>query len=174
MTRKSNNPLLNDLDELITEYKLHDGDYRTPVSLRELISSTVQIEWYWYMPSELLGVAVIDGGEAGVTFNKELQEPERSSDYRHAQAHDLGHIVRKHEGMYRHWRRDWISRNYDFGRYLRSRVEKECELISAYLLISYSAIKALKDEGSEYVANLLDVPIHLVELRIWIFNKYGQ
>jgi hypothetical protein len=163
--------MLDALDLVIEKHSLHLGDPRAPIVVDQLLESAILRRWY--LPEPCSAVSVQIGVDASVTLNKDLLEVCRSADDRHAKAHEYGHIHREHQGYQIMWRASW-SRGTPFERYLRTREERECEVISAYLLVSARALYAMRDQDIGYVASMLDVPIHLVALRQEIWAKYHR
>ena len=128
---------------------------------------------YSTLPDPMLAISVQWYGDAGITFNVDLREPSRSHNLRHAQAHEFGHVHRKHRGYFSLLQGGW-ERKGTFDGWLHNRRERECELIAAYLLVPGRALDEMEDFEPEYIAGVLDVPVHLVELRQEIRDRYKR
>ena len=167
--------MLDELDVLIKDRSLHSGDARSPVSVASLVEDAEL--FYWWLPSPVLGLALHVGGEASITFNCELNEPEHSADKRYATAHEAGHILLDHQGWFTVWRartQDEVDKGHGLECLTRNRQERECDLAAAYLLIRRSTLEELRDEEPAYIAAVLDVPEYLVWLRLEIYQRYGR
>lgn len=163
--------LLTKLDLLIAERELHCGEELSPVCVEPLLEEA--IIYYQWLPAPVLGISVQWDGDAGVTFNRELLEPERSDDRRHAYAHEFGHIFLKHRGYFIVWRAE-EGEMLTLDRFVRNKQERECNVVAAYLLVRRAALKALQDMDASYVAATLDVPESLVQMRWDIWQRSGR
>lgn len=61
-----------------------------------------------------------------------------------------------------------------FERHLRYRLERECDIIAAYLLVPCASLEELGKCDMAYLAVLLDVLEILVELRCEIYARHGK
>lgn len=161
--------MLTGADRLIRSADLHAGE--PPVAVAPLLDSYC-VRWALTPPS-VEAVTVRDREYVGMRFNTDLQEPQASARRRHAQAHELSHVLLKHRGdLWIMWRRD--SEPDPFVEDLDGIQERQCELLSAYLLIPLQSLYNLRHESREFVAAALDVPPPLVELRWAIWRKFGK
>jgi hypothetical protein len=167
--------LLKSLDELAARFGLDDGDPTLPICLERLPELEEALLGYTYLPECVLAISVCLAGQAGVWYNADLREPERSRDRRHATGHEFGHIHRKHTGYFRSYdiSDQGPDRWSDLDLILYERVERECNIISAYMLVRRRALEALPDMQPYHVAGVLDVPEPLVWLRLQILEEYG-
>lgn len=165
--------LLKSLDAVIAEHGLHSGDPRVPVCPDVLLEAA--IVGYCELPEPVLAISVQWDGDAGITLNSDLREPAQSAQKRHATAHEFGHIFLRHRGYYTLYRDGGECAGRDnFGRYLLRYQERECEIVSAYVLVRREALRLLEGQEAAYVARVLDVPRHLVDLRWNTLGKFGQ
>ncbi len=163
--------VLVELDRLAEEHGLDCGEPCEPVTLRVLIEEFFL--GFSLLPEEILAISVHWRGRAGIRLNSDLREPTRSRDKRHAEGHEFGHIHRRHNGHFILWQADW-SNSTELEKWLAHKVEREAELIAAYLLVRRRALDAMQECESGYIARVLDVPEHLVRLRYEILENYGR
>lgn len=167
--------LLNSLDRVLKTKALHckkGQDAWAPVSISDLLEDAIIS--YQPLPSPVLGISTQWDGEAGITFNDDLKELARSADKRYGEAHEFGHIFRKHRGQFIVWRSGsgGIEGNYS-GRGARWE-EREADMAAAISLIPIQALREMRDMQASYIARQLDVPEHLVKLRFEIWQKHGK
>jgi hypothetical protein len=168
---------LNRLEELIQKHRLHVPDLE-PVNLSAAMEPFDQ--GYTTLPHAILALTVkwrspqLRRQLVRVNYARALGEPEESARRRHAQAHEFAHIFLRHRGeQFVMW--DGRASGCDeLGKYVRSRQEKECEQVAAYLLVPLLALQIWHGESSQYIADRLDVPVHLVEARWAIWRKFGR
>lgn len=166
--------LLDKLDALIEERKLHGGDVRTPVCFTGLLDFAVV--WHVDMPDPIFGISQFYEEEAGVTVNTLLEEPERIADLRLVHGHECGHYIAGHKGIFAVWTtegKEAVLLNRGHGGWQ----EREADVAAAYLFVSRGAVKEMLEGESQetsYVARILEVPEYLVELRCKIRDRYGR
>jgi hypothetical protein len=165
---------LNRADRIIRKFDLHSGP---DIELRAVIEHFASVYTYVPMPALVVAITARWKGERRhyirMRFNDELREPTESARDRHAQAHELAHVILRHRGDF------WVMWEAGgpcpgFWADLESLQERQCEYLAAYLLIPLRDLVALKNETQWYIARTLDVPEHLVELRWVIFRKFGK
>jgi hypothetical protein len=172
---------LKRLEGLIQKHKLHASDLE-PVNLSAAMEPFDQ--GYSALPHSVLALTVrwrssqLRRQFVRVTYARRLGEPEESARRRHAQAHEFAHIIMRHRGehfvMWDGEGEREASACEGFAKYVRSRQEMECEQVAAYLLVPLLALQIWHGENSQYIAHMLDVPVHLVETRWHIWRKFGR
>jgi hypothetical protein len=167
--------LLNRLDNLIEKYRLHGGGILHPVNMEHVLEAfTVE---YRQMPPAVHAMTVrwvnYEREFVGITYNVGLKEPEQSALKRHVSAHEYGHVACSHRGdLFVMWRSQKEPGRFDH--WLDRVQERQCELVAAYLLVPLKALKEMEGMERGYVARVLDVPEHLVEMRWDIWKKWGR
>lgn len=167
--------LLNRLDREIAKKKLHQGDTLDPIYVFPLIQD---LDW-WYGLQADKARAVTQRWKQGrerftdIGFDLALKEPELSAEHRRAIVHEWAHVFCKHRGdFFILWEDGEGPEGFD--RFVDDIQERQCDYVSAYILIKRSALIELKDRPGEEIARILDVPEHLVELRWYIWRKHGR
>jgi hypothetical protein len=167
--------LLKGLDKLLKTKGLHcknGQDAWAPVCIGRLLEEAIIS--YQPLPSPVLGVSTQWNGDAGITFNDELREPHRSADKRYGEAHEFGHIFRRHRGQFIVWRSGSSGTEGKYnGRGARWE-EREADMAAALSLIPLQALREMRDMQSADIARHLDVPEHLVKLRFEIWKKHHK
>jgi len=133
---------------LIRRYELHD---RLPVDLGRLLDRFT-VRYYPFTP-RTLGFAVVRPREIHIGINGSLAPPWQ----RMAVAHEIGHIIAYHP-----------HRLYTCkaGAWFQDEQERAAQLIAAHLLVPAAALPTYGVEfTAQQLADLLDVPISLVDLR---------
>jgi hypothetical protein len=110
-----------------------------------------------------------------VGYTRELHEPTESARLRHALAHEFGHVFERHDGdIFYLYRDGYDYRCWGLDECVMSFQDRQCEAIAAFVLIPAEALKEYGPEGSEYLARMMDVPPHLVELRWQIWGRFHK
>ena len=108
-----------------------------------------------------------------VSFSGLLSEPEWTAERRRAVVHEWSHIYCRHRGdLFILWKEGFHATPIEC--FANDIQERECEYISAYILVRLAALRGMRGESSEYIARQIDVPSHLVELRWWILGRFGR
>jgi hypothetical protein len=169
---------LNRLDRLIRRHKLH-SDSTDPVNLTPLLESFTQ--FYASLPHAVQAYTLrwrsprVRRQLVSITYADILVEPSESARLRHAQAHEFAHIFLRHEGNeFVMWAQSPDFSCEALAEWQRGLQEKDCEAISAYLLVPIGALRYWHGSPSQFIADKLDVPAHLVEARWAIWRKYGR
>jgi hypothetical protein len=169
--------LLIKLDRLISRYKLHEADVYEPVDLGPLLESFNSL---WQpLPH---GVQAYTARWAGrrrrhveMVYSHRLRAPDSTAEKRHAQAHELAHILCDHSGDVFVMRPPTGDREQGrFDKWVNSRQENQCEAVAAYLLVRWQALLVMREQTNSYIATTIDVPVELVDLRWAIWRKFGR
>jgi hypothetical protein len=167
--------LLNRLDRQIKIKSLHEGDYLEPVYAKPLIEDLNW--WYGLLANNALAVtqrwgrlrdAYVDIGMARV-----LREPDMTAYHRWVIVHEWSHVFCAHDGDYFVMWRNGQGPD-PFGRFLNNHQERQAEYIAAYMLIKRRALMMLRDSPNQEIAGILDVPTHLVQLRWYVWGRFGR
>lgn len=176
MTSVVNLQQIISLDRVISRQQLHLGDPRDPVIPSVLLKD---VSWYYGLTARHM-LAVTQRWKAvgrrfiDVALNVALDEPEWTAERRHAVVHEWAHIFCKHRGdMFILWQKEGSIVD-DFDWFINNAQERQCEYVSAYILVRDAALKAMHGETNAYIAQQIDVPVHLVELRWWIRGRFGR
>jgi hypothetical protein len=167
--------VLDELDVLITAHRLHDHPLH-PVPIDRAIEK-YPIRYVAQLPGNLMALIVRwkrgEQDHVGIMFNAILQNPDQSARRRHAAAHELAHDLCDHKGslLYMQGTSEDLSR---CGSVLGQRQEQECEYVAAYLLVPMLALFEAEGETIESAAASLDVPPHLVALRLNIWHRHTR
>jgi uncharacterized protein DUF955 len=169
--------LLNRLDRLIARHKLHAGDPCQPVYVETLLDREPVTTYFGALSRKVQ--AYTTRWQRGVekftdiTLSIKLREPSKTAIRRHAFAHEYAHVICKHQGDYFiMWE---AQRGVDAMEcLLHDTQEKQCEYVAAYLLVPRLSLFQLANEDAWYIARVLDVPLHLVELRWEVYRKFGR
>jgi len=166
--------LLNRLDRLIARHNLHGGAV-TPVDLGRVVEAFT-VGYRPFPPAVAALTMQWKSGDlefARIAYNTSLREPSQAARKRHADAHEYAHIVCKHRGdLFVMWRAG--DTPGAFAEYVDRCQEQQCERVAAYLLVPVSALRELAGMDTEYIAQVLEVPEHLVKLRWQIWRKFGR
>lgn len=164
-------------DRLIAKYHLHDGDALVPVNMDGVIEA-IHAEWCYTRMSPMVYARTSrwrEGREkfTDINYSSRLSAPAMSAIKRHATAHEFAHIFCRHCGDYFiMWRRGIECRGFE--KWADNKQEAQCEVLSSYFLVRMEALFEIGNEGSRYVALVLDVPAHLVEIRWAIWRRFGR
>jgi Zn-dependent peptidase ImmA (M78 family) len=141
------------IEFLIRRYLLHD---HLPVDLSGLLDRfTIR---HYPFTAWTLGFAVVRPREIHIGVNERLPTPWQ----RMAEAHELGHIIAYHP------HRLYTCKAYQWD---QEEHERTAQLIAATLLVPLNAVRTYGEEFTPaQLANLLDVPTSLVDLR-WTAAK---
>ena len=165
-------------DDLITRLMLHGGRLE-PVSIEPILEeckvyyqqmpeNVQSFSWRWSRYEKEWPCIALDAG---------LREPTASMWKRYAVTHEFAHLFRRDPGslhtIYQH-QMLMVAKQRDFNGFLHTCAERDCDYVSAYLLISGSNLRLLKDEDRWYISRTLDVPEHLVDLRRRIFERLAK
>ncbi len=132
--------ILNSLDQLIATHHLHDG--RWPVSVAPLLEN-YSIS-YQAMPDCMEAIAVRQRrlGYIGMLSHSELKEVRKGSWKRHAQAHEIDHILLKGRPL---WVIDEGFRHPGaFEAVMDGIQERQCDMVAAYLLVPRKAPREMR------------------------------
>lgn len=164
------------LKRKIAKDQLHIGDPLEPVAPLALLKD---VTWYYGLTGANTLAVTQRWKTAGksytdVAFNGILVEPEWTAAYRHAVVHEWAHLFCKHRGdLFILWQRERDAAVHDFDCFINDYQERQCEYVAAFVLVRAEALKMLHGETNSYVARVLDVPVHLVELRWWLLSRFG-
>lgn len=162
---------LNRLDKLIDWIGLHRGE--PPVQLCSLLENFAV--GYSALPERVEAITVRRAEQRyiGMRFNHELADWGATARKRHAEAHELAHVLLRHRGDF------WImyragGRPGPFDAFLDNIQERQCDLVAAYLLVPLAVLFECRGLSATEIAVRCDVPVLLVELRWIIWRKFGR
>ena len=174
MAATLNATLLDRLDALAHSYELHCGPVDEPVNIWPALEKFTTA--YLALPDPVRAMT-LRWQRAGhryvdITYNTGLREPERSAEKRYAAAHEFAHIFCRHRGdLFIMGRRHESS---SFERFVDDIQERQCEYVAAYLLVPMAALYAMRGQSTADIAVVLDVPVHLVEVRWAIWRRLSR
>lgn len=175
MIQAINRDLMKMLAEVAHSLGMHSrhGDPWQPVSVDPLLDQVTH--YYTWMPKDYKSWLLrwFEGNEirADIALNITLKRLDRSADRRDAIAHEWAHIVCNHQGTrFEYFWKD--PSKPSFHEYVHNIQERQCYYVSSFLLIQARVLLEGRGECDSVIARKIDVPIHLMPYRWYIWRKF--